>query len=160
MDLFLLNNSPAVGEQAELAFQTHAARLREMLPYAQIEHVGSTSIPGALGKGDLDIVVCVDDVRFEAADAALAQRFERNTKSIRDGNFSSFKDDSLSPPLGIQLVVRGSEYDNFLKFRDALRTSPRLLEQFNALKQEWHGAAMSDYRSAKSAFIADVLSNS
>jgi GrpB-like predicted nucleotidyltransferase (UPF0157 family) len=126
MELFLLDRDPSSAENAERAYQLHAAHLRRLLPAAEIEHIGSTSIPNAIGigKGDLDILVRVGREFLEAADAVLAQHFMRNGESIRDTNFSSFKDDSLQPPLGIQVVVRGSEYDDFLVFRDALRSDP------------------------------------
>jgi GrpB-like predicted nucleotidyltransferase (UPF0157 family) len=157
MELFILDPDPLAADKAEQAYQLHATHLRKLLPYAQIEHIGSTSIPNAIGKGDLDILVSVPGELLEAADVVLAKHFMRNTESIRDANFSSFKDDSLVPPLGIQVVVQGSEYDDFLVFRDALRSDPCLLRSFNDLKREWHGKAMDDYRLAKSAFIAEVL---
>ena len=37
---------------AEPAFEEHRQRVLEMLPEAHVDHVGSTSIPGALTKGD------------------------------------------------------------------------------------------------------------
>ena len=35
------------------------ASLRPLLPTAEIEHIGATAIPGALTKGDLDVMVRV-----------------------------------------------------------------------------------------------------
>jgi uncharacterized protein len=42
-----------------------------MVPEAEIEHIGATSVPGALTKGDVDLLVSVPAERFGAAVAAL-----------------------------------------------------------------------------------------
>ena len=41
------------------AIAGHSARIDAALPGVEIEHVGSTAIPGALTKGDLDLLVRV-----------------------------------------------------------------------------------------------------
>ena len=40
---------------------------------------------------------------------------------------------------------------------DALRRSAELVAAYNALKQQFDGKPMDAYRSAKSAFVEDVL---
>ena len=45
--------------------------IRQALPAARIEHIGSSSIEGAVSKGDLDIFVGVDPEGFEDAVAAI-----------------------------------------------------------------------------------------
>ncbi|MFE8603678.1 GrpB family protein [Archangium violaceum] len=70
-----------VRERAEEAFRGHHARLSSLLPYADIQHVGSTAIPGARTKGDLDIQVRVPPGRFAEAERlaeydALKARWE------------------------------------------------------------------------------------
>jgi GrpB-like predicted nucleotidyltransferase (UPF0157 family) len=59
---------------AEAAFEEHRRRVLELLPEVQVVHVGATSIPGALTKGDVDLLVRVDAARFAAAVAALRGR--------------------------------------------------------------------------------------
>ena len=58
-------------EVVATAFAEHRERIARRLPAAEIEHVGSTSIRGALTKGDLDLLVRVDAAGFAAAAAAL-----------------------------------------------------------------------------------------
>ena len=48
-------------------------------------------------------------------------------------------------------------YAVFLRFRDALRASPRLVNEYNAVKRDAAGLGPDAYRNAKSAFIAAVL---
>ncbi|MGE0482163.1 MAG: GrpB family protein [Phycisphaerae bacterium] len=142
---------------AECAFAALHAELSILLPHADIQHVGSTSVPGALTKGDLDIAVRVSAGRFERGEAVLARRFARNEGNERTTEFASFKDDDADPPLGVQLVVAGSEADTFVRFRDALRADAALVAEYNALKQSFEGRAMDAYRVAKWAFIDRVL---
>ncbi len=146
-------------EAAERLFQQVEAELRGLLPAsADIRHVGATAVPGCLTKGDLDIVVRIAAEDFVAADAALAGRFARNMGSKRTDSFSSFEDGAASPHLGIQLTVVGGEDDSFHLFAEALRREPELVARYNALKQAFVGEPMQVYRSAKSAFVKEVLS--
>lgn len=142
---------------AERAFVVLRAELAALLPGADIQHVGSTSIPGALTKGDLDIAVHVAADRLDDADAVLAARFSRNEGNEHTREFASFKDDAADPPLGVQLVVAGSGADTFVRFRDVLRADAALVAAYNALKQSFQGRAMDAYRIAKWAFIDHVL---
>lgn len=146
-----------IAEVADAAFEQHKARLLELLPYADIQHIGSTAIPGALTKGDLDLQVRVLQAEFPDAEACLAQIYERNTGSIRTASFASFKDDHADPPLGIQLSVKGSELDDFCAFRDFIVAHPGYLEEFNQLKRSAQGLTMDDYREHKGRFVEKIL---
>lgn len=50
-------------------FEVHRARIRDALAdaVADIEHIGSTSVPGLAAKPIIDIVVAVDDISAETA---------------------------------------------------------------------------------------------
>ena len=85
------------------------------------------------------------------------RRFARNLGSDRTPYFAAFEDRGAAPHLGIQLVVVGSECDDFHPFIAVLRADPALVAEYNRLKQAWHGKPMDDYRRAKDAFIARVL---
>jgi GrpB-like predicted nucleotidyltransferase (UPF0157 family) len=153
-----LDPSAVSGAAAERLFRLLRRRLAAVLPAdAVIEHVGATAVSGCLTKGDLDISVQVSQETFAAADRALDALYERNPGSARTADFSAFKRDDRRPPVGIQLVARGAPLDVFVRFRDCLRADPVLVDRYNALKRTYDGAAMSDYRAAKSAFIKQVL---
>lgn len=145
---------------AEQLFTQIASTLRELLPAsAEIRHIGATAITGCLTKGDLDIVVRVEQEHFARADELLAKRFARNTGSVQAGTFSAFEDAGSSPPLGIQLTAVDGPYDDFHLFVDALQRDPQLVAKYNGLKSRFDGQPMQDYRAAKDAFIAEVLAS-
>ena len=123
---------------------------------ADVLEVGSTAIPGVIGKGDLDLLVRVDRDEFVRARAALDGALARNTNQLSNEVYQGYLVES---PLdaAVQLTIRGGPYDNFLAFLDALRADAELREEYNALKRRFDGQSMSDYREAKSAFIARVL---
>ena len=149
-----------IRESVCAAFGEMRALLEELLPRARIEHVGSTSVPGSITKGDLDICVLVGAGAFESADGVLARRFRRNAGSDRSDSFASFVAVAAARiPVGIQLVLCGGREDDFLWWRDLLRRSPQTLEAYNDLKRQWHGQPHDQYRRAKSQFIEGTLSS-
>lgn len=150
------------GELGQLAQETFDAFVREWRPRlprsAEFEHVGATAIPDCLTKGDLDICIRIDPGEFEEAEACLAERFERNSGSFRSHAFAAFKNDASTPPLGLQLVVKNSELDVFVKFRDRLLQESGLVQTYNDLKKQYAGRPMETYRHAKSRFIQYCIS--
>lgn len=156
---FTLHPSPSQAcAAADALFAEIANVLRPLLPTsADIRHVGATSVPGCLTKGDLDIVVRVTAADFAAADKALAACFGRNPGSARTDTFSAFEDAGQVPHLGVQLVVVGSPFDVFHLLAEALRSDGELLARYNALKSRFDGRPMIEYRAAKDAFIAEAL---
>lgn len=114
-------------------------------------------MPGCLTKGDLDIVVRVQREDFQAAEAALAARYARNSGSVRTNEFAAFEDETCTPHLGIQLTVKGGGVDVFHQFAAALRADPALVKRYNELKLAHDGQPMDRYRAAKDAFVTDAL---
>ncbi len=155
----LADDACAARHQAQALFDKIVPGLRQSLPPGcEIHHVGSTAVEGCLTKGDLDIAVRVADDTFAIADRTLAQRFSRNQGSIRTQSFAAFTDEAAMPPLGVQLVVKGSEFDVFHRFVERLRADPAAVDGYNRLKRSHNGSSMSAYRSEKAAFIEKLLS--
>ena len=152
-DIVHFSNAPEVFTKAEYLFSVVAARLRAILPHAEILHVGSTSIPGTLTKGDLDIAVRVSPDNFHEADRLLGELFNRNTESFRSDEFSAFQDSTSDPESGVQLVVVGSIPDNFLAWRQLLESDAELRHEYDDLKKRFEGQSMELYRAAKTQFI-------
>jgi GrpB-like predicted nucleotidyltransferase (UPF0157 family) len=145
---------------AERLYAEIASRLRGLLPCsADIRHIGATAIDGCLTKGDLDVVVRVEQQNFLPSDDALASQFSRNVGSIRSASFSAFEDSTTSPHLGIQLTAIGGPEDFFHLFVEALKRDAALVAEYNALKQKFDRRPMTDYRSAKDDFVAKVLAS-
>ncbi|AKU92133.1 metal-dependent phosphohydrolase [Vulgatibacter incomptus] len=145
-----------VSEAAERAFERHATRIRAAIPDAILEHVGSTSIPGAITKGDMDLQVRVDPERFAAAEAALAKLYPRNTGSTRTESFAAFEEKG-QPDVGIQLTAIGGPFDFFHELRDRLRGDVVAFEAYQGLKTLYEGAPMASWRAAKERFFEALL---
>jgi GrpB-like predicted nucleotidyltransferase (UPF0157 family) len=146
----------AAGELAH-ARDTALEPLRAALPaWADVLEVGSTAVAGVIGKGDIDLLVRVPPERFDEARAIVDSLCARNPDQLSNDQYQGYLVPSALD-VAVQLTVRDGPYDHFLAFLDALRASPERVERYNALKREWHGEPMDDYRRAKSAFIAEVL---
>jgi GrpB-like predicted nucleotidyltransferase (UPF0157 family) len=141
------------------AIAAHGAQIAAVLPGAEVEHVGATAIPGALTKGDLDLLVRVPAARFHAAVSALRELYAVHQTEHWTPTYASFVDpEARDPPVGVQLAVAGSPDDAlFAPFRDALIVDPDLLAQYNALKLSLDGAEHEHYTETKGAFVERVL---
>ncbi len=140
-----------IQETADTEFERYRELLLELLPGANVQHVGSTAVPGSITKGDLDIQVSVSGGDFENAKAVLRSRFNpRHENTIWTDGFASFEDHANPAiPVGIQLTVVGSAYDDFANVRDVLRSNRELLERYNALKRRFEGKSEAEYKKAK-----------
>lgn len=138
-------------------FSEYQRKILAVLPQARIEHIGASSIPNAVSKGDLDIFVGVDKPSLEASVTALKSLgCEEKQDTLRTGELcmlESVNDDDVA----IQVVANGSQFEFFLAFRDALRQSPKLVAQYNQLKHDCKGMGMDDYRAQKAVFVERVL---
>jgi GrpB-like predicted nucleotidyltransferase (UPF0157 family) len=132
------------------------ARLRELLPHADVQHVGSTAVPGSLTKGDLDIQVRVPASRFAESEATLALHYPRNLKSTHTTEFAAFEDPSKDPPLGVQLTAIGGTLDIFWALREILLRRSDLRTEYDELKRVYEGRDMKAYRAAKQKFFSRV----
>lgn len=141
-------------EQANKAFGKQKVRIKQLLPLADVQHVGSTSIPKAITKGDLDVVVRVPKEEFKKAIGLLKSIYEINQPKNWSDTFASFKDDrNLAIDFGAQLVVTGSKSDDFIKMRDIMIEHPELVAELNKIKMKYDGKSMKDYRKEKANFF-------
>lgn len=151
------SNSPEIYHAAQDLFSEVERRIHAALPHAEVRHVGSTAVYGSLTKGDLDVLVRVNQGDFQEADGVLAELFRRNEGSDKTGSFSAFMDTSLSPELGVQLVADGTKYDRFTEWADRLANDEELRSSYDELKARYNGKDISDYRAAKDEFISRHL---
>lgn len=157
MEKVYFSNSPLLFDIAEKAYLTHKTTIKNLLPQADVQHVGSTAIPNSFTKGDLDIQVRVDAESFPIAVNLLSTVYEVNIGSIATDSFQAFKDDSTTPPLGIQLTVINSEHDFFWKFRDILLRHESYRQEYDELKLKYNGKEMDRYREAKNEFFQKIM---
>ncbi len=139
--------------------QRQTERLSRLLPTAEIEHVGATAVPGALTKGDLDILVRVQADDFAPSIVVLTDEYAIHQPQNWTSTLASFIDPAeLHPEVGVQLVVAASADDAlFGPFRDALIGDPDLLQQYNALKRRLDGADHATYTAVKGEFVEQIL---
>lgn len=145
-----------VNSDIEDTFTTQKEIIKKVIPDAEVQHVGSSAIPNSLTKGDIDIQVRVSSKRFLQAIEELSKLYEFNDGSIKTNEFRAFKDDAISPPLGIQLTVFDSEFDLFWKFRDVLLHNDKYRNEYDNLKREFEGKEMDKYREAKNEFFNKI----
>jgi GrpB-like predicted nucleotidyltransferase (UPF0157 family) len=148
-----------VQDLANAAVCAHRRSVLELVPGAEVEHVGATAVPGALTKGDVDLLVRVGEADFSAAADALTSRYAIHQPHNWTPTLASFSAaDAGQLPVGIQLVVTGSEADRFFgPFRDALINNQTLLAEYNELKLRLDGVEYERYTEQKGQFIERVL---
>ncbi|GGE59597.1 GrpB family protein [Priestia taiwanensis] len=146
-----------IKESIHSEFSRHKLMIMNVLPHADIQHVGSTAIPYSITKGDLDIQVRVWKKDFEKAVEMLSTLYDVNEGSTETSFFKAFQDDTLVIPVGVQLTVIDSELDIFWKIRDTLLTNDELRVEYDNLKRTFEGKSMEAYREAKDEFLERVL---
>lgn len=136
-------------------FECQRDRLAKLLPQARVEHVGSTAVPGALTKGDLDICVSVRAEEFATATEVLSAAFAvHQPENWTDGlaSFCAPAEDEVET--GIQLLVAGGVEEGwFIGWRERLRGDADLRDRYDRCKSEHRDAPVEAYRAAKERLI-------
>ncbi|RYZ81955.1 MAG: GrpB family protein [Proteobacteria bacterium] len=144
--------------QVPKIYEILSVELSTLLPHAKIDHIGSTSIAGALTKGDLDILVRVQKSDFETTLLEIKEiGFTEKFGTLRTPSLCMLVTEKYDWDVAIQLVEAGSQFEDFLKFRDRLNADPALVNEYNQLKLSASGADPVEYRAKKSTFIERVL---
>jgi GrpB-like predicted nucleotidyltransferase (UPF0157 family) len=142
-------------------FKEHRQKILHLVPTAEVEHIGATSVPGLITKGDLDLQVSVSPEEFNQAIVLLQTEYSDHQLENWTESFASFKDDKDSGiPVGVQLVIDGSESDIFVKSRELLLAQPEKVEELNRLKQCHSDGDMDTYIRHKGEFFMTLLGNS
>ena len=131
-------------------------QLGELLPGADIQHVGSTAIPGCMTKGDLDIQVRVPPQTYAEAKRKLAEIYEINDGGFVADDATSFEDYATQPPHGVHLTVVNGSCDIQWRFRDAIRASEELRREYDEFKRSFEGQSAEAYRNAKYYFVLRI----
>lgn len=138
-------------------FNLYQKDISKLLPFARIEHIGSSSIPNAISKGDLDIYIEVKPDQFEVAIEGLKTlNFIEKQNTLRTHELcmlESLNNDDVA----FQIVVTGSKFTFFLTFRNKLIASPALVDEYNQLKLQCSHLDHDQYRAIKSDFITRIL---
>jgi len=149
-------NEQEIREKIVNLFQTEKEKLQKLLPNSNIEHVGGTSVPNSMTKGDLDINIRVSEENFNDSIECLKKIYQINQPNNWTDGFASFKDDNID--LGVQLTVNDSADDLFVKQRDFLKSHPGKVLELNKVKLFFEGKSMDEYRKAKGEFFKNLKS--
>lgn len=147
-------------------YEAERQRLLLLLPgtFVDIQHIGSTSIPGMLAKPIIDILAGVDSMETARGLSAKLCSSGYTTSaefngSLRDRQwFMRWADGHRTHHLHV--VVHGSKaWIERLRFRDSLRSSARLAAEYATLKIQMAAKHTEDreaYTEAKSHFVNAV----
>lgn len=159
------------------AFNFVKAKLMATLPretILQIEHTGSTSVPGLAAKPILDILMVLNkDVNFEITITAI-EKLGFNYKgdgvalvqqTPPDPNrhfFSFYNDEEKTDFIHLHMYKQGHEdIKRLLDFRNSLRNKPDIRNNYEALKMRlWKdGYERREFTRAKGEFIHETITN-
>lgn len=129
---------------------------------AEVEHVGSTSVPGLAAKPivDIDVVVAAQEDVPEAIERLRSLGYVyQGDKGIRGRE--AFLWPPAARPHHLYVVVCGNEpHRNHVDFRDRLRGDPQLAAEYAALKKTLAARHADDplaYQDGKTEFVTRVL---
>jgi GrpB-like predicted nucleotidyltransferase (UPF0157 family) len=144
-------------------FEREAKRIRAALGVRalQLEHAGSTSVPGLAAKPIIDIVLAVPDSSDEDAYVPPLEA-EGYELSIREPDWYEHRLlKKADPSVNLHVFSAGCvEIDRMLAFRDHLRTNEADRELYERTKRElaareW--AYMQDYADAKTEVVEEII---
>jgi GrpB-like predicted nucleotidyltransferase (UPF0157 family)/GNAT superfamily N-acetyltransferase len=127
--------------------------LGALLPGVDVAHIGATSMPDGVTKGDVDVNLRVESDRFDDVVETLSGRFDAAQPQHWTGTFASFSDTRRGLPLGIQVTVTGSDADVLVDLRDRMRADPALRQEYDAIKRANAPSGREAYWQAKNEFF-------
>jgi GrpB-like predicted nucleotidyltransferase (UPF0157 family) len=152
-------------------YEVEADKLRSVFGEAllEIEHIGSTSVPGLSSKPIIDIAVLIADYedayKYIPALKDLGYPFDENLHIkiefperhfFRKGNPTQYH-------LSIAYANKGSFWKRQLAFRDYLRTHPEDRDRYGALKEKLikeDPTGQNEYIGGKTDLINEILDKS
>ncbi|TXK85767.1 GrpB family protein [Paenibacillus sp. N3.4] len=128
-----------------------------------IEHIGSTSVEGLMAKPIIDIAVAVRDLNdadsFVEPLMTIGYEYVPKVDFIRRRFFRKGEWRKGTHHLHVYEIT-SNEWRNNLLFRDYLRSSPVLLNQYAELKKQlakYHSNNRNEYTKSKAPFIQRVI---
>jgi GrpB-like predicted nucleotidyltransferase (UPF0157 family) len=134
--------------------------------FVQVEHIGSTSIPGLASKPVIDVMLGADTLsviesRIEFLERSGYQYVSKYEKELPMRRYFVKPEGHSFPRVHLHGVVLGSQFwQEYITFRNALRSDSALLAEYQSLKIELAARFVHDkssYTAAKTPFIRSVL---
>lgn len=133
-------------------------------PLQDIQHIGSTAIPGVRAKGTIDIVAGIACAANLDESVQLLARMGYVRLPDRETNVNRRylgKDRNSNREFALHVIQRSDPlWSRLIQFRDELRVNPPLREAYNALKEQCANELADDvtaYTKAKDPFIRSVI---
>ncbi|MCR1161834.1 GrpB family protein [Paenarthrobacter sp. UW852] len=127
---------PADPEGWAARFEAVRARLVSLLPDAEVEHIGSTSIPELPAKDVVDVLVGVNVHQWTTAMGSLSSD-GFDCEGHREGHAWFSLPDRTNREIVIHLVqIHGHQWHRRIKFRDILRKDIRARDRYLTVKRE------------------------
>jgi GrpB-like predicted nucleotidyltransferase (UPF0157 family) len=146
-------------------FDEESRRLRSALPpeAVDIQHVGSTAVPGLHAKPIIDIAIAATSYRiadeWQRAMGSLGYDYPGDI-GIPDHRIYG-RDPGMRRFLVHVVDADGRRWEDLLRFRDLLRRDPRLAAAYQAVKEaaaaRYPKGPRGEYTNAKAGFIERVL---
>jgi GrpB-like predicted nucleotidyltransferase (UPF0157 family) len=127
----------------------------------QLDHVGSTSVPGLAAKPLIDINLVVADTTDEDAYVPPLEAIGYELRVREPDWFEHRMLRGYDPPVNLHVFPQGcEEVERMVRFRDHLRTNEADRTLYERTKrglaaQEWK--YVQNYADAKSAVVAEIL---
>ena len=147
------------------AFSREEKILRAIIGGAarDIQHIGSTSIPGIHAKPLIDICVAIDSLDEVPAliPALVAAGYEYMPERISDERAFFPKGPREQRTHHLSFVqYNGAEWKSVIAFRDYMRTHPEAAARYDVLKEKLAEQYADDryaYTAAKESFIKEIV---
>jgi GrpB-like predicted nucleotidyltransferase (UPF0157 family) len=155
--------------QWQSLFQAERERLVGLFPsqFLEIQHFGSTAIPGMPAKPVIDLLAGVESMAVADSlvepllNSSYTTSAEFNATLVDRRWFMRWANGRRTHRLHI-FVHGGAEWRRRLRFRDMLRTDAELAHRYALLKEELaaqHSVDREAYTCAKSEFVVAVVGN-
>lgn len=144
-------------------FTREAVRIRAILggTAVQVEHVGSTSVPGLAAKPIIDILLAVPDSADEPAYAPALQSAGYVLQNREPNWFEHRLFKGPDTDINLHVFTTGAiEIDRMLLFRDWLRANAADRDAYLQVKRDLAGRTwrhIQHYADAKTAIVEQVL---
>ena len=140
-------------------FALESARIRQILtePLLEIEHHGSTAVPGLAAKPVIDMLVAVDSMARAARYAAVLIEYGYEAPDARYRELWPERIVLIRREHGVRtchvhLMLRGHPvWRRLLAFRDYLRSHPDVAAEYAAVKRSLAGTHNDDRHACMSA---------
>ncbi|MFE6733621.1 GrpB family protein [Microbacterium sp. NPDC057650] len=147
------------GEEWAERYAMLRERIAVILGDAQIEHIGSTSVPEMPAKDVVDVLVGVPSADVTGA-TALLEAAGFDVEGVRDGHAWLSIPHRDARTAVVHVVVHDDrQWQDRTDFRDLLRQSPAARDRYLAVKEQAAASAVDwgDYTASKADIVTTLL---